>query len=130
MQFTPAADNFIVPITTIAEKYPGGWEQCRRDHAHLIGGRVWYDDHLFRDGAMNPRDIESLVVAWESMGFRVMIESGGEQVFVDACVAERLFGGPKVRCDWFEFDAATWTGNLKGTAPGAVIGRRHFRPLR
>ena len=39
--------DFVVPIARIREEYPGGWEQCLHDHADLIGGRVWYDDHLF-----------------------------------------------------------------------------------
>ena len=53
--------DFIVPIALIRQKYPGGWEQCLRDHECLIGGRVWFDEQLLRDGAMNPTDIASLV---------------------------------------------------------------------
>ena len=49
--------DFIVTIKTIKKKYPGGWNQCLKDHNNLIGGRVWYDEHLFRDGAMSPNDI-------------------------------------------------------------------------
>ena len=56
--------DFVVPIDTIRRKYPGGWEQCLRDHAGLIGGRVWYDEHLFRDGAMNSDDIMIVVDRW------------------------------------------------------------------
>lgn len=59
--------NFIAPIETINEKYPGGWEQRLKDHQNLIGGRVWFDDYLFRDGAMNPMDIGSLVEEWKSL---------------------------------------------------------------
>ena len=44
--------DFIVPIKTIKKKYPGGWVQCLKDHDGDIGGRVWYDEHLFRDGAV------------------------------------------------------------------------------
>jgi len=47
--------NFIVLIHLIAQKYQGGWQQCLLDHAELIGGRVWYDEHLFRDGAVGYR---------------------------------------------------------------------------
>ena len=47
--------DFIVPIETIRQKYPGGWEQCLKDHENLINGRVWFDDYLIRDGAMGPR---------------------------------------------------------------------------
>lgn len=61
--------NFIVPRTRIEQKYPGGWEQCLSDHKELIGGRVWYDDHLFRDGAMNPMDIDVLLEKWSMKGF-------------------------------------------------------------
>ena len=53
--------DFIVPIHIIQEKYFGGWERCLEDHKELIGGRVWYDEHLFRDGAMGPQGIEALV---------------------------------------------------------------------
>ena len=28
--------DFIVPIKTIKKKYPGGWEQCLKDHDNLI----------------------------------------------------------------------------------------------
>lgn len=61
--------DFVVPIALIRQKYPGGWEQCLKDHERLIGARVWFDDHLLRDGAMNPRDIESLVEEWSDLGF-------------------------------------------------------------
>ena len=53
--------DFLVPIELIRQKYPGGWAQCLKDHERLIGGRVWFDEHLLRDGAMNPSDIESLL---------------------------------------------------------------------
>ena len=53
--------DLIVPIKTIQKKYPGGWKQCLKDHDGDIGGRVWYDEHLFRDGAMSPNDIGNLV---------------------------------------------------------------------
>lgn len=34
--------DFIVPIAVIKKKYPGGWDQCLKDHENLIGGRVWF----------------------------------------------------------------------------------------
>ena len=40
--------DFVVPIALIRQKYPGGWEQCLQDHESLIGGRVWFDEHLLR----------------------------------------------------------------------------------
>jgi len=61
--------DFIIPIKTIQKKYPGGWKKCLKDHDGDIGGRVWYDEHLFRDGAMSPNDIGYLVEWWSDKGF-------------------------------------------------------------
>jgi hypothetical protein len=38
--------DIIILIKTIKKKYPGGWNQCLKDHDGDIGGRVWYDEHL------------------------------------------------------------------------------------
>ena len=61
--------DIIIPIKTIEKKYPGGWTQCLKEHNGSIGGKVWYDDHLFRDGAMSPNDIGHLVDWWSEKGF-------------------------------------------------------------
>jgi hypothetical protein len=92
--------DFIVNISAIRAKYPGGWEQCLDDHANLIGGRVWYDDYLFRDGAMNPHDIGRLVERWSSLGLIGRAQVGGKEYWVDFCVHERMFGGTTLPCDW------------------------------
>jgi hypothetical protein len=64
--------DFVVPIATIREKYPGGWDTCLRDHHELIGGRVWFDTHLFRDGAMSPADVRDLAQRWERSTLQVL----------------------------------------------------------
>ena len=61
--------DFIVPIKTIKTKHLGGWGNCVSDHANLIGGRVCYNENLFRDGAMSPTDIDLLIDAWQELGF-------------------------------------------------------------
>lgn len=116
--------NFIVPIKTIQEKYPGGWGQCLKDHQHLIGGRVWYDEHLFRDGAMSSMDIERLVERWEAMGFEGIAENENRECWKDICVFE--MGGPTLQCDWIDFDVETRTVFLKGTEPGDIAYRGTF----
>lgn len=110
--------DFIVPRALIEEKYPGGWLQCLKDHADLIGGRVWYDDDLFRDGAMNPMDIEYLVRQWQELGFNTHQENedGMPIEWLDVCVCARLLGGPTLKCDWIEIDISTQTASLKGHA--------------
>jgi hypothetical protein len=91
--------DFIIPIETIRQKYPGGWEQCLLDHAPLLGGRVWHDDYLFRDGTMNPMDMQNLVEEWESMGFTSTVEVNGKKHWVDFCVHD-MMGGVTLPCDW------------------------------
>lgn len=114
--------DFVVPITVIRKKYPGGWEQCLRDHGPLLGGRVWHDEHLFRDGTMNPNDIKAVVERWSDLGFKMIETEPGQQVWKDVCVVESMFGGPTLPCDWI-VDTELRIAYLKGTEPGAVIGR-------
>jgi hypothetical protein len=115
--------DLIVPISKIRDKYPGGWEACLNDHAHLIGGRAWYDEHLFRDGAMNPNDIRLMIQRWTSLGFETIEIKDGHQVWKDLCIVEGLFGGPTLPCDWLEFDPNQRIAYLKGFPPGPVVGR-------
>jgi hypothetical protein len=91
--------NFIVPIATIRAKYPGGWERCILDHTALLQGRCWHDDYLFRNGAMNPMDMKSLVEHWQEMGFAVTKEVNGQTKWADFCVYEGLFGSA-YECEW------------------------------
>ena len=111
--------DFIVPIKTIKKKYPGGWKQCLKDHDNLIGGRVWYDEHLFRDGAMSPNDIGDLVEWWCDKGFHTHDE-GDNPKWLDVCVVQSISGGPTLPCDWIEVRGRTAT--FKGEKPGQVIG--------
>lgn len=113
--------NFIVPIKVIEEKYPGGWTQCLEDHAELIGGRVWYDDHLFHDGAMNPMDIESLINEWSSRGFECIGEKDGKQYWKDVCVYEGMFGGATLPCEWLQADSRNCV-SLKGAPICSLAG--------
>jgi len=69
--------NFFVPIQTIKEIYPGGWERCLKNHEKLIGGRVWFDYHLFHDGAIDSRMIEGFIATWEKLGFQIVKEING-----------------------------------------------------
>lgn len=122
--------NFVVPISVIREKYPGGWEQCVKDHSALMGGRVWHDEHLLRDGAMNPNDIQSLVDEWRALGFEPTQIIDGIEHFKDICVIESIFGRPTLPCDWIEIDYDDEIGKdfayLKNTEPGVIANRDTF----
>lgn len=120
--------DFIVPIKIIEKKYPGGWAQCLEDHADALGRRVWHDNHLFRDGAMNPRDIEYLVNYWTDLGFTPTEEKNGQKVWKDVCVFEGFFSGPTLPCDWIDFDRKLHAVFLKGTPVGELAGRTSYGP--
>lgn len=117
--------DFIVPISIIQAKYPGGWDECLHEHEPLMGpgGRVWHDEHLLRDGAMNPRDIEELIGWWQERGLEPYDFTGGSRRWKDVCVVEHMLGGPTLSCDWIEVDLDARAAFLKGTYQGAVIGR-------
>jgi hypothetical protein len=115
--------DFIIPIEVIRNKYPGGWDQCLKDYRNVIGGRVWYDDHLFRDGAMSPNDIRILISEWEKLGFDGIAEHDGKQYWKDVCVVEAMFGGATLPCEWIEIDLEKRIAWQKDSEPGIVIDR-------
>jgi hypothetical protein len=118
--------DFIIPIDIIRLKYPGGWEKCLHDHKALIGGRVWFDAYLLRDGAMNPMDIESLVEEWSLMGFEPYCASSGTRKWKDFCVVESMFGGVTLPCSWITVIPEKRIANLSGTEAGKTCGRAEF----
>jgi hypothetical protein len=91
--------NFIIPVEKIESHYPGGFSAYKTHYANLIGGRVWFDNYLVRDGAMNPMDMELLVGEWESYGLKGATEENGVMVWKDFCVTD-TFGIPTLRCNW------------------------------
>lgn len=115
--------DFIVPISVIHEKYPGGWKQCLIDYEYGIGGRIWYDKYLFRDGAMAPHGIEILVNEWTAKGFEPYEEIDGKRHWKDFCVAEVMFGGSTLPCNWLEINSELGCAYLKGTELGEIAGR-------
>lgn len=111
--------NLIVPIATIEARYPGGWDGCLRDHESVLGGRVWYDGHLFRNGAINGMDIQFLLSDWQRKGFRAFDDEDHPSRWVDLCVVDS-FDGLSLPCDWLEIEQRkAW---LSGTEPGEVYG--------
>ena len=118
--------NLIIPTSLIKMKYPGGFEKCIEDHENLIGGRVWYDSHLFRDGAMNPRDMEAHVQWWVKKGFEPFEIKHGQKHFKDICIVETLLGGATLPCEWIDFSEDGNAAYLKGTECGELVGRWTF----
>jgi hypothetical protein len=115
--------DLVIPIARIRESYPGGWDQCIRDYAALLGRRVWYDQHLFRDGAMSPLEAQALVEGWTVLGFEPTGTRGQALYWKDLCVVDWTEGGPTLACDWLTFDRSSRTAHLAGAEPGPLTWR-------
>lgn len=120
--------NFLVPIQTIREKYPGGWEQCLKDHEQEISrGRVWFDEHLFHDGAMDPGMIDSFIASWEKRGFAVTREVAGQTAWADMCCIEHR--GHRMP-DWLELGPNGTSAYRAGTEPGEIVMPSWLKQMR
>ena len=93
--------SLIVPIENIEQYYPGGFEKYKSDNKESIGGRIWYDDYLVRDGAMSNYDVGRLIGEWESYGLKGVIEVNGAKQWKDLCVVD-YFGGATLPCVWLK----------------------------
>jgi hypothetical protein len=119
--------DIIVPIEKIDAKYPGGFSAFKRANESLFGGRLWHDDHLFRDGAMSPQDAAEEVRFWEGFGLTgIASAEDGEKHWQDICVVESMFRGPTLPCDWIEFDREQRCVWLRGHERGEICGRWTF----
>lgn len=114
--------DFIIPIDKIDLVYPGGFRKFKEDHIRGFSGRLYHDDFLFRDGAMNHMDIERLVNEWEALGLKGIIEIDGKKQWLDFCVVEGMFGGLTLPCDWLEYEGENNCVYLKGKPKGEIIG--------
>jgi hypothetical protein len=120
----PQFIDFVVRIETVRATYPGGWERCLADHSSLTGCRVWYHEHLLRDGAMSSGGIACLIDAWTALGFVPTEEVGGERRWKDVCIVEVMLGRTTLPCPWLDIDWSTRSVFLRGTSRDTLIGRR------
>jgi hypothetical protein len=119
--------NLIIPVQVIEQKYSGGWDACLEDHAKSIGRVVWYDDHLFRTGAMDGDMIANLIEKWTNLGFEATDVVDEKTVWRDLCVVD-AFGFSQHDSPWIVVDGAERTAWRRGCDKGDVIGREQFRP--
>jgi hypothetical protein len=115
--------DVVIPIARIRESYPGGWEQCILDYEALLGRRIWYDQHLFRDGAMSAAEAHVLVEGWAVLGFEPTGTRRKMLYWKDLCVVDWQEGGPTLDCDWLAFDRSSRSAHLAGAEPGPLIWR-------
>lgn len=108
--------NFLVPISTIERKYPGGWERCLKDYEDSA---AWYDGYLLRLGSANSMDVEDIADEWKKMKFKGVELRDGRLVWEDFCTVE-----PDTEswpCEWLEIDPERSCAYLRGTDPDGVI---------
>jgi hypothetical protein len=94
--------NFIVSRTAIEAKHPGGWDKFLKEngfHAGMQRIRFSLDDYLYRCGAMNPLDIQSMAEHWGKKGFVGLSQVNGKQVWTDYCIYEG-FWPLEYDCPW------------------------------
>ena len=114
--------NVIIPIKNIERcQSIGGFAGLLEKETEAIGRRVWHDDYLYRDGAMNPEDAKDIVQFWEAQGLTTHAAVDGAPQWIDICVVD-YFGGPTLPCSWLEHDSTSYSVWLSGTPPGKVIG--------
>jgi len=113
--------DLIIPIDKIELVYTGGFKKFKEDHIQGFSGRLYHDNFLFRDGAMNHRDINNLVKEWEALGLKGIVEIDDEKQWVDFCVVEGMFGGPTLPCNWLKYDRENNCVYLKGKPKGKLI---------
>ena len=101
--------NVIVRRDSIENKYPGGWDEWKKNH------QFWYDDHLYRTGSMgDDSHIEEELKSYGMVG--ICEDPEGKQFWKDYCI---ITTGPKVEllygeCDWVEIDVESWTVKMAG----------------
>ena len=93
--------SLIVPIEKIEQYYPGGFEKYKSDNEQSIGGGIWYDEYIVRDGAMSNYEVGRLIQEWESYGLKGVIEVDGQKQWKDLCVVD-YFGGATLPCVWLK----------------------------
>jgi len=119
--------NLIIPIKNINLCYPGGFDLFREHHQNRFGETFWHDAHLFRDGAVNPAAIDSLLLFWQQKGLVPYEETDGAKKWRDMCVIESSRAEPTLPCEWIEVDQETNSVFLKRRPKGRIIGREEMR---
>lgn len=114
--------SVVIPIENIERCLTvGGFRRYIESQAYFIGLTSWYDDYLYREGAMNSMDAKSLVQSWERRGLRGLIGDGVTREWADLCVVD-YFNGPTRPCSWLEHDRENHCVYMAGKPRGDIVG--------
>ena len=110
--------SIIVPVKTIIEKC--GMEHFLRRYGSVLDPE-WRDEHLFREGAMNPLDIDDMLTSWEEKGLQSIEILDGQKHWKDLCLID-YYEGPSHPCTWLSFDSKDHCVWLSEKPKGKVVG--------
>ncbi len=114
--------SVIIPIFNIQRcRSLGGFRKYLEGLGMLVGDIYWYDEFLFRDGAMHYAEIAQIVNAWEAQGLRGLVQRNGREEWGDVCVVDYRDGLTRP-CPWLEYDAEHHCVYMTGTPMGAIVG--------
>jgi ADP-ribosylglycohydrolase len=108
--------NFLIPISTVERKYPGGWERCLKDYED---SSAWYDGYLLRLGSASSMDVEDIADEWKKMKFKGAELKDGRLAWEDFCILEP--SAESWPCEWLETDPERSRAYLKGTDPDGIV---------
>jgi len=118
--------NIIIPIEVIDRVYKDGWDKFKQDNIVMHKRAWWHDDHLYREGAMNPMDIKNNLERWEQMGANPEKTDGGNRAWDELCVVD-VIHGPTLTCNWIGWDYTDSIVWLKGKKKGTKVFRHGER---
>jgi len=122
MAITLEAINLIIPLKSINYTYPGGFDLFIRQNLIKFSENYCHDAVLFRAGAADIYEIESMVSYWLERG---LIPYGGtttSKFWKDMCVITSPPPELTLPCAWAEIDAENNCVSLKGSPKGRIIG--------
>lgn len=109
--------NIIIPIEKLRKcQALGDVGQFLREMCQP-GSGCWHDDELYREGAMNPMEIEFRIDYWKSVGLRPTKKYVGQLEWHDLCVVDS-FSGPTLPCRWLNYDPENRVVCSKGKRTG------------
>lgn len=110
--------SVIVPVKNIKAKCEAGyWE----DYVSRLDMNCWHDSHLFREGAMNPYDIETMMEGWAQHGLKPFGWDGDKKHWKDLCVVDYR-SGLTLPCEWLRVDLKGHCVWYAGEPRGEIIG--------
>jgi len=107
--------NLVIPIHKLKKKYSKalGDIDTFLEQAQSQEG-FWLDEHLYREGAMNPLDLMLRLDEWEKAGLKLTRKRLGVVEWNDLCVVDS-FSGPTLPCRWLKYNPVKQSAWLAGT---------------